>query len=259
MPTRIFPARARVALGPPPPIEWDANRMPDCSSAQAFSGPCMWAPGHLDFSTYCVCRWTRTFLDAGRSLLPPVRGPACAGWELADGSASRPGQRIGIRPVQRRDFGMTDRKRKLEVYDTPAAPVAAAQPPAEGGVNPFTGRAYSTRYYDILATRQGIWVTGAGIWRSETTSWPACCAGTGGTPPAWGRRLTSPLGCQQGHSHPDLPHRIPGPCPRHGSPTPASTPAHTRPALPPIFSGDQGCPSGRLGRTWWTCWPHTRR
>ena len=49
---------------------------------------------------------------------------------------------------------MTERKRKLDVFtDAPSTNGAAA-----GGVptvNPFTGRAYSTRYYDILSKRRG--------------------------------------------------------------------------------------------------------
>ena len=50
---------------------------------------------------------------------------------------------------------MTERKRKLDVFtDAPSTNGAAA-----GGVptvNPFTGRAYSTRYYDILSKRRGV-------------------------------------------------------------------------------------------------------
>ena len=54
-----------------------------------------------------------------------------------------------------------DRKRKLEVYSSvgaaPADGSAAtlATPSGSGGVNPFTSRPYSARYYDILSTRQG--------------------------------------------------------------------------------------------------------
>ncbi|KAL6783682.1 hypothetical protein ACKKBF_B05425 [Auxenochlorella protothecoides x Auxenochlorella symbiontica] len=50
---------------------------------------------------------------------------------------------------------MAERKRKLELYDTPAAPngTPAVQ---SGGVNPFTGRPYSQRYHEILAGRQGL-------------------------------------------------------------------------------------------------------
>ncbi len=62
-----------------------------------------------------------------------------------------------------------ERKRKLEVYEAPPVPAAPAQPngqgigwqqtaappAADGSVNPYTGRPYSTRYHQILATRQG--------------------------------------------------------------------------------------------------------
>ena len=57
---------------------------------------------------------------------------------------------------------MTERKRKLDVFsDAPPANGAAA-----GGVptvNPFTGRAYSTRYYDILGKRRGEAACDAGF------------------------------------------------------------------------------------------------
>ena len=45
---------------------------------------------------------------------------------------------------------MADRKRKLDVFQT--------EPPAQNGVataNPYTGRPYSQKYYDILAKRKG--------------------------------------------------------------------------------------------------------
>jgi hypothetical protein len=57
-----------------------------------------------------------------------------------------------------------ERKRKLEVYDgQPQAPVnggaygqqTAAPPAGDNGINPYTGRPYSQRYYQILSTRQG--------------------------------------------------------------------------------------------------------
>lgn len=56
-----------------------------------------------------------------------------------------------------------ERKRKLEVYEAPAMP--AGVPPADGvgpsgapeepSVNPYNGRPYSQRYYQILAGRKG--------------------------------------------------------------------------------------------------------
>jgi len=49
---------------------------------------------------------------------------------------------------------MTERKRKLDVF-TDAPPAANGAAGALPTVNPFTGRAYSTRYYDILAKRRG--------------------------------------------------------------------------------------------------------
>jgi hypothetical protein len=49
---------------------------------------------------------------------------------------------------------MTERKRKLDVF-TDAPPAANGAAGALPTVNPFTGRAYSTRYYDILTKRRG--------------------------------------------------------------------------------------------------------
>lgn len=55
-----------------------------------------------------------------------------------------------------------DRKRKLEIYEVPPQPAGA--PPANGPgmsydaeptVNPYNGRPYSQRYYQILAGRKG--------------------------------------------------------------------------------------------------------
>lgn len=70
---------------------------------------------------------------------------------------SEKGPKRGKRSAQ-----MTDRKRKLDVFsDAPPANGAAA-----GGVptvNPFTGRAYSTRYYDILGKRRGEAACDAGV------------------------------------------------------------------------------------------------
>lgn len=50
---------------------------------------------------------------------------------------------------------MSDRKRKLDVgaEDGPAA--KAANMPATPQINPYTGRPYSARYYDILSKRTG--------------------------------------------------------------------------------------------------------
>ena len=52
---------------------------------------------------------------------------------------------------------MTERKRKLEVYESnPSNGVASAVPSSGNGtVNLYTGRPYSQRYYDILAKRKG--------------------------------------------------------------------------------------------------------
>ena len=56
---------------------------------------------------------------------------------------------------------MGDRKRKLDVFtsDGPASNGAAAT------VNPFTGRAYSQKYYDILGKRKGAANTGSHLRR----------------------------------------------------------------------------------------------
>ena len=52
---------------------------------------------------------------------------------------------------------MTERKRKLEVYESnPTNGVASTVPSfGSGTVNLYTGRPYSQRYYDILAKRKG--------------------------------------------------------------------------------------------------------
>jgi hypothetical protein len=55
-----------------------------------------------------------------------------------------------------------ERKRKLDVYES--APQGngggygqqtAAPPAGDSGINPYNGRQYSQRYYQILSTRQG--------------------------------------------------------------------------------------------------------
>ena len=53
---------------------------------------------------------------------------------------------------------MAERKRKLEVYDgqpvaNGAAPLAATY--NNPTINPYTGRPYSAKYYDILSKRKG--------------------------------------------------------------------------------------------------------
>ena len=52
---------------------------------------------------------------------------------------------------------MSERKRKLEVYEAqPSNGVASAVPSfGNGTVNLYTGRPYSQRYYDILSKRKG--------------------------------------------------------------------------------------------------------
>eukprot|EP00959_Pyramimonas_sp_CCMP1952_P378568 7930177-Pyramimonas_sp.AAC.3 len=53
---------------------------------------------------------------------------------------------------------MSDRKRKLSLFDTPpeAAPATSAPGSAASGINQYTGRPYSQRYYDILEKRKGL-------------------------------------------------------------------------------------------------------
>ena len=50
---------------------------------------------------------------------------------------------------------MTERKRKLDVFDNGATGFSSQPPALREGVNPFTGRPYSARYYDILSKRKG--------------------------------------------------------------------------------------------------------
>ena len=49
---------------------------------------------------------------------------------------------------------MTERKRKLDVYDNGTTGFSSQPPPLRAGVNPFTGRPYSARYFDILIEAQ---------------------------------------------------------------------------------------------------------
>lgn len=53
---------------------------------------------------------------------------------------------------------MADRKRKLEVDDSPAAKKQEMLPQDDptGGINPYTGKPYSLKYYEILAKRKGV-------------------------------------------------------------------------------------------------------
>lgn len=54
-----------------------------------------------------------------------------------------------------------ERKRKLEVYESntgaPNGGVPAGQP-EEQTINPYTGRPYTKRYFDILAGRKGKYI-----------------------------------------------------------------------------------------------------
>ena len=53
---------------------------------------------------------------------------------------------------------MAERKRKLDVYDgQPDANGAMRAAPAYGSptINPYTGRPYSNKYFDILSKRKG--------------------------------------------------------------------------------------------------------
>jgi hypothetical protein len=51
-----------------------------------------------------------------------------------------------------------ERKRKLDIADE--KPFHGNINGSESQVNPFTGKAYSQRYYDILAGRQGAFLSG---------------------------------------------------------------------------------------------------
>eukprot|EP00775_Hariotina_reticulata_P007952 gene7952-8150_t len=50
---------------------------------------------------------------------------------------------------------MSERKRKLEVDEAPSKKVQTAPDPT-GGINPYTGRPYSSRYHEILEKRKGL-------------------------------------------------------------------------------------------------------
>lgn len=61
---------------------------------------------------------------------------------------------------------MTDRKRKLDIYEAAPAGVTVVPPASQPTVNPYTGRQYSQKYYDILAKRKGEpW----GLWQFRDT------------------------------------------------------------------------------------------
>lgn len=53
---------------------------------------------------------------------------------------------------------MAERKRKLEVDDSPAGKKQELLPEDDptGGINPYTGKAYSSKYYEILKKRKGV-------------------------------------------------------------------------------------------------------
>jgi hypothetical protein len=53
---------------------------------------------------------------------------------------------------------MAERKRKLEVDDSPHAKKQELLPEDDptGGINPYTGKAYSSQYYEIFKKRKGV-------------------------------------------------------------------------------------------------------
>ena len=51
---------------------------------------------------------------------------------------------------------MSERKRKLSLFDTPPEAPATSAPAAASGINPYTARPFSQRYYDILEKRKGL-------------------------------------------------------------------------------------------------------
>jgi hypothetical protein len=54
---------------------------------------------------------------------------------------------------------MAERKRKLEVDDSPSAKkqeLLLPQDDPTGGINPYTGKPYSLKYYEILTKRKGV-------------------------------------------------------------------------------------------------------
>jgi hypothetical protein len=68
-----------------------------------------------------------------------------------------------------------DRKRKLEVEteQPPAAPPAVSD--GTGGINPYTGKPYGSRYYDILDKRQGA-AAAAAMQTNREQQWLALLA-----------------------------------------------------------------------------------
>lgn len=68
---------------------------------------------------------------------------------------------------------MSDRKRKLEIGEDDAARGGSLPRVEGGGINPYTGRAYSQKYYDILDKRRGELLKGSeGLLRSGTIRSP---------------------------------------------------------------------------------------
>ena len=105
---------------------------------------------------------------------------------------------------------MTDRKRKLDIYETAPAGVTVMPPASQPTVNPYTGRGYSQKYFDILAKRKGKafihWSTLYSPHAALLNCWAQalhCWQLQWRSPPPRAKHAAGPGGCHKAWQHGD--------------------------------------------------------